>query len=70
MGFGINIISVKQNTGLEHFKPSFRWGLGASMVFSRNWVLKVGLGGDKGPEQTRFTWNSNSFVLVEAGYRL
>lgn len=70
MGGGINIISAKQNTGLEHFKPSFRWGLGVSLAFKRKWVLKVGFGGDEGPNQTRFEWNSNSFVMAEVGYRL
>lgn len=68
-GFGLNFIAGKHDDNVDHFKPSYRWGLGGSLAFSGNWALKAGFGGDEGPGQNGWHWNSNSFFMVEAAYR-
>ena len=68
-GFGLNFIAGKDDEGVDHFKPSYRWGLGGSLAFTGNWALKAGFGGDAGPGQNGWHWNSNSFFMVEGAYR-
>ena len=50
------------NDHADHFKASFVWGLGASLAFKGNWVLKAGFGGNAGP------WWDEHF-MAEAAYR-
>ena len=82
MGVGLNFVTTKNDEGLDHFKASFRWGLGASVAFTGNWVVKIGFGGDAGPGQTdsgyteygdhinaSINWNANSFFMVEGAVR-
>ena len=68
-GFGLNFIAGKHDEGVDHFKPSYRWGLGGSLAFAGNWALKAGFGGDEGPGQHGWNWNSNSYFMAEAAYR-
>lgn len=76
MGLGLNVITgnefIPDDTEYK-FQPTFRWGIGASLAFSGNWVLKAGFGGDAGKTKKiyidEWNWNSNSFFMVEAAAR-
>ncbi len=53
----------------DKFRASFVWGLGASLAFEGNWVLKAGFGGNAGNNHHGWHWNSDEHFMAEVAYR-
>ncbi len=53
----------------DKVRASFVWGLGASLAFEGNWVLKAGFGGNAGGSHHGWHWNNDSHFMAEAAYR-
>ena len=53
----------------DKIRASFVWGLGASLVFEGNWILKGGFGGNAGNGHHHWHWNTDSHFMAEVAYR-
>ncbi len=63
-GEGANDIN-KNLKSSDKVTASFVWGLGASLAFEGNWVLKAGFGGNAGGK----SWDWDNHFMAEVAYR-
>ena len=62
--------ALNDNTDNEDkVRASFVWGIGASLAFEGNWVLKGGFGGNAGGGHHGWHWNTDSHFMAEVAYR-